>query len=472
MASLTLTTALALSGVVALSVASTTLGVSKASASGLGGPVQLDGMDPVCHSLGESTGQYIAAVLKSLHDQATISGSNGSIAILGTNVSNACGANFNSSNAGNTVNAQYLNGFAAGSKPSWTLHSDATAINTFFSNLNSGAINPKVIWIADDWGRSSAAETALSNNAESIANFVNAGGGLFSNYGSYGWLGTLLPDAQFVDGGCNGGPALSTDGQNAFPTLTDQMVEACWHGSFWGSYPGLVSLVEWPYDALNTGASPAPLAPVAIGGANVVMPSSFTLVTDPPQAIPSDTVDVIATAIGLDGTIYSGVSVSYSITSGPHNGWTASATTGSDGKAHASLTYAADGTDVIVATATVNGVAKTQTYELDWATAFTPTRYVDAVLGSMTVATPYSNGIQADGRPAPTYAVTSGSLPAGLALDAATGAITGTPTTAGAFSFEITATNPAGAAAKTFNGTVAAPTNAAPTWSDNTLGAI
>ncbi|HJV90776.1 MAG TPA: putative Ig domain-containing protein [Holophagaceae bacterium] len=40
-----------------------------------------------------------------------------------------------------------------------------------------------------------------------------------------------------------------------------------------------------------------------------------------------------------------------------------------------------------------------------------------------------------------TYAVTSGSLPAGLSLNAATGDITGTPTTAGVSTFTITATN-------------------------------
>lgn len=233
-------TALAVSGVLVLSVATSIPSATPASAAGLGGPVQLDGMDPVCHSTGESTGQYIAAVLKSLHDQATIGTTDGSIAILGTAVSNACGASFDASNASNAVATQYLNDFPAGSKPSWTLHSDAAAINSFFAALTAGTATPKVIWIPDDWGRSSDAETALSDNAEAIANFVNAGGGLFSNNGSYGWLATLLPNAQFVSGGCNGGPALSTDGQNAFPTLTNQMVEACWHGSFWGSYPGLV----------------------------------------------------------------------------------------------------------------------------------------------------------------------------------------------------------------------------------------
>jgi hypothetical protein len=36
-----------------------------------------------------------------------------------------------------------------------------------------------------------------------------------------------------------------------------------------------------------------------------------------------------------------------------------------------------------------------------------------------------------------TFSVSSGSLPPGLALNSATGAITGTPTTAGTFSFTI-----------------------------------
>jgi hypothetical protein len=45
-----------------------------------------------------------------------------------------------------------------------------------------------------------------------------------------------------------------------------------------------------------------------------------------------------------------------------------------------------------------------------------------------------------------TFAVTTGALPAGLSLDASTGAITGTPTKAGAYTFTITATSSAGTA--------------------------
>lgn len=56
------------------------------------------------------------------------------------------------------------------------------------------------------------------------------------------------------------------------------------------------------------------------------------------------------------------------------------------------------------------------------------------------------------------YAVTTGTLPAGVTLNSATGAITGTPTTAGASTFTITATySGAGEAEAEYTITVAAP---------------
>jgi len=55
--------------------------------------------------------------------------------------------------------------------------------------------------------------------------------------------------------------------------------------------------------------------------------------------------------------------------------------------------------------------------------------------------TPYSSTITASGMPSATYRVTSGVLPAGLTLDATTGAITGTPTTPGSYTFTVTAAN-------------------------------
>ncbi|WP_395640039.1 putative Ig domain-containing protein [Pseudolysinimonas sp.] len=67
-----------------------------------------------------------------------------------------------------------------------------------------------------------------------------------------------------------------------------------------------------------------------------------------------------------------------------------------------------------------------------------------------------SDGVLADGDPTITYAVTDGTLPAGLALDPATGAITGTPTAPGPYAFTITAENDFGSIDAIFEGDVAA----------------
>ncbi|WP_296599920.1 putative Ig domain-containing protein [Phenylobacterium sp.] len=84
-------------------------------------------------------------------------------------------------------------------------------------------------------------------------------------------------------------------------------------------------------------------------------------------------------------------------------------------------------------------------------------------ISTTSVATPvvgvaYSQAISATGGTAPvTFAVSAGALPAGLALNGTSGAITGTPTTSGAFSFSITATD-AGSrtATRAYSGSVAA----------------
>jgi hypothetical protein len=52
----------------------------------------------------------------------------------------------------------------------------------------------------------------------------------------------------------------------------------------------------------------------------------------------------------------------------------------------------------------------------------------------------------ATGYPAPTFGIAGGSLPAGLALDPATGALSGTPTTPGITTFTVSATNSVGTA--------------------------
>jgi uncharacterized protein YhjY with autotransporter beta-barrel domain len=75
--------------------------------------------------------------------------------------------------------------------------------------------------------------------------------------------------------------------------------------------------------------------------------------------------------------------------------------------------------------------------------AFTP---VAGALSGATVNSPYSVTVVASGGTAPySYAVSTGNLPTGLILNAVTGAISGTPTANGSFSFTITATDAHGA---------------------------
>ncbi|BCL76177.1 hypothetical protein JHS3_19130 [Jeongeupia sp. HS-3] len=65
-----------------------------------------------------------------------------------------------------------------------------------------------------------------------------------------------------------------------------------------------------------------------------------------------------------------------------------------------------------------------------------------STLPNPAVGTAYSQTVSASGGVTPyTYAVTSGSLPAGLTLNSSSGAITGMPTAAGSFSFTVTATD-------------------------------
>jgi hypothetical protein len=64
-----------------------------------------------------------------------------------------------------------------------------------------------------------------------------------------------------------------------------------------------------------------------------------------------------------------------------------------------------------------------------------------------TAGIPYSFVVTASGEPAPTFAVTSGSLPTGLDLDGVTGELFGTPSTVGSASFSITASNGVGGGA-------------------------
>jgi hypothetical protein len=95
-----------------------------------------------------------------------------------------------------------------------------------------------------------------------------------------------------------------------------------------------------------------------------------------------------------------------------------------------------------------------------------PPVWVDNTLAGFQAGTPYTDGVSATN--SPTYSVTVGSLPTGISLNGSTGAVTGTPTTAGqSYSFTIRAINGDGNVTQAFSGSVATAAGAgkAQVWS-------
>jgi hypothetical protein len=331
-----------------------------------GGPIVLDGMDPVCHAaMGENTDQYIAKVLKSVYDQSTIPGNNGKIAILGiANPNNAGGCGNSDNNWNILLSTKFLAQFPIA--PQVEFITTAAELTTFFDTTITSA-PPRVLWIPDDWSRSSEVSNVFVSKAENIADFVNSGGGLFSSVNNYGWLTALLPQAVFNNGGCNGGPEATSDGVTDFG-LSNTIVKACWHGYFTGNVGTLKTLVDYPYDAIDpwTITPSTPRVAVSIGGGEVSLPSSFTLGISPSTPEAGQDLTITAVAQTLAGVPQSGVVVTVNVSSGPDSGQTFTATTDSTGTASITVRTNSVGTAVYTATAVVNGVSKTVSVTVAW----------------------------------------------------------------------------------------------------------
>lgn len=101
------------------------------------------------------------------------------------------------------------------------------------------------------------------------------------------------------------------------------------------------------------------------------------------------------------------------------------------------------------ATAPACPVAPPPTYPPSWS---------DNTLAAFQANVAYSDGVAATNMNySGSYSISSGALPTGISLNTSTGAVTGTPTTAGqSYSFTITAGNSYGSISQAFSGTVAA----------------
>lgn len=95
-----------------------------------------------------------------------------------------------------------------------------------------------------------------------------------------------------------------------------------------------------------------------------------------------------------------------------------------------------------------------------------PPVWTDQTLANFFQGRAYTDSVSATN--SPSYSVTSGSLPTGISLNSSTGAVTGTPTSTGSYSFTISATNSFATITASFSGTI----KLAPNWTDNQLSSF
>lgn len=270
--------ALALSGA-ALMVTAATLPVTRndtPAQAAVGGPVIIGGDDLTDHGEVDIDGNplegwlYIQRAIENIEPNVTRSNDN-SIAALGsapsTDTSDDAGAAIGvaADQVGMTV----------------TYHDGGPAIEAFFDDLASGAVNPAIIYVSGD-GASNDIDTveevdALSNNAGGINDFVNDGGGLMSHGSEFGWLQALIPGIIVVDDGSSDDLYFTPEGLAALPALLVSDINAGpWHNYFTGDLGGLDVLVR--SSDINTcgGGEVTAMAvqecedaPVIIGGARV-----------------------------------------------------------------------------------------------------------------------------------------------------------------------------------------------------------
>jgi hypothetical protein len=159
-----------------------------------------------------------------------------------------------------------------------------------------------------------------------------------------------------------------------------------------------------------------------------------------------------ATIQDLKGNPIVGVTVNFSVKQGPNQGLTGTGTTNGSGLTTFTYTGTVEGTDIIRACFT-NAAGQEvctdygdDTFDNDafkqWGDPCPAIMPNPPTLPNAVVGGSYSQTITAFGGAGPyTFQVTQGSLPPGLTLNPTTGLLSGTPTQAGPFDFEITATD-------------------------------
>ena len=249
------------------------LAVTAPAAGAVGGPVILGGDDLTSHGQTDAAGNsqqgwlYIERAIANIKAQVGNTNDN-SIAAFGS-VDPGPLVHPTGGDAGMAIKN-------AAAKAGMTVrYFDTPAeISGGFGEIASTSYKPAIIWIAgddasNDIDNCSGAGTdgqAIIDNANTINNFVNAGGGLMSHGVCYDWLSAILPGLTTVSGGSSGDLYRTPEGVAQFPGVSDDDFNAGpWHNYFEGNFGGLAVLVRSNQidDASGTDAA------VVLGGGQV-----------------------------------------------------------------------------------------------------------------------------------------------------------------------------------------------------------
>ena len=164
-----------------------------------------------------------------------------------------------------------------------------------------------------------------------------------------------------------------------------------------------------------------------------------------------NSVDVTFVPAGPGGVTWGPASLTLTVTGGPSSGAITTDTANATGGISAAAFAAAF--NVNISSAITQGTVATSSGAVSVIYTYTPPPppALSCPTSSGTVGTPYNSALVASSGVPPytLYQITSGSLPPVLILNGATGAITGTPTTAGVFNFTAQVTDSIGGTAST-----------------------
>jgi len=205
---------------------------------------------------------------------------------------------------------------------------------------------------------------------------------------------------------------------------------------------------------------PFTVAGATLTGVTLSLRADYQFGSDPGP----NTVSVVFTPAGPAGVTWAPPSVTLQPTGGPSSGTeptgSINATGGISAAAFAGSYNVNLSSSVVTGTVATSSGAVSVVYTYTPATP--PVPVCTSLPGSGTIGTPYSGTITVTGGVPPyTFAITGGSLPPGLTLNTTTGAITGTPTTAGTYTFTVKVTDSIGQTGST-SCTITIPTGVSP----------